>query len=212
MNHYNIEKYIDYQFGGNCYSISFENFMIIVDPCVSYENVKKKCHNFKEIKAIFITHGHFDHFNELYSYLINTNAKIYLHKNAIVKLSSSAQNCSALFGNPIKVDSNLINDRVIAISDNVFTIDEIQFESKYFPGHSDCCVSLMFDNNIFVGDFIFKRSVGRTDLYTSSNVMMGLSLKKFKELKLNLFNIYCGHGDNTTFEDEIKYNSYLNRL
>ena len=59
------------------------------------------------------------------------------------------------------------------------------------------------------GDFIFKGSIGRTDLYTGKSVIMKLSLEKFKSLKLGDFCIMPGHDKTTNFVDEIKNNPYL---
>ena len=60
---------------------------------------------------------------------------------------------------------------------------------------------------MFVGDFIFYRSVGRTDLATGSIEEMNKSIKKIT--KYNDAVIYPGHGKSTTLSDEIKNNPYF---
>ena len=75
-------------------------------------------------------------------------------------------------------------------------------------GHTDGSVLLIYKDIMFAGDTIFKGSIGRTDLYSGSESKMHQSLKLIKELNPNLI-IYTGHGENTTLEEELKYNYYL---
>ena len=95
-NWFRVERFVEGGLEANCYTISFEDFSCVIDPCVSYKSIIRQSKHLKEIKAIFITHGHFDHFLELQSYIDNTDAIIYLHKKAVEKLNSPAKNCSKL--------------------------------------------------------------------------------------------------------------------
>ena len=67
------------------------------------------------------------------------------------------------------------------------------------------------ENIIFVGDFIFKNSIGRCDLETGNYKEMQKSINKFKLKFKNNKNliIYPGHGDATNIEQELKHNIYL---
>ena len=61
---------------------------------------------------------------------------------------------------------------------------------------------------MFTGDFLFKNSIGRTDLETGNDIEMKKSIDKI--LKYNdIMKIYAGHGPSTTLELEKKYNYYL---
>ncbi|MCL2311509.1 MAG: MBL fold metallo-hydrolase [Firmicutes bacterium] len=44
----------------NCYFITKNNDLIVVDPGDDYEKIKDKIGNFN-LKAVFLTHNHFDH-------------------------------------------------------------------------------------------------------------------------------------------------------
>ena len=109
----------------------------------------------------------------------------------------------------IKTDERFIKvrDGRLVINDNLF-IDVIET-----PGHSDCSVCYLIDDLLFTGDFIFKNSIGRTDLQTGNDVMMKLSIDKIKEddrlKKYFDYVIYPGHEEITTLNDEFKYNPYL---
>ena len=102
---------------------------------------------------------------------------------------------------------------------------EIKLDTKYYdfdisliltPGHSDCSYTILIDDLLFTGDFLFKESIGRTDLYTGSSFIMNQSLKKIINLDLLKKNedyyIYPGHGDYTTLNYEKKYNYYLKMI
>lgn len=205
---FRVEMFVEGGLEANCYLLSFEEFSIVIDPCVSLQSIKQKARHLKEIKGVFITHGHFDHFLELKSYIDGTNANIYLHKKAIEKLKSSVKNCSKLCGYDLSFDLDLISGRVITVNSD-FEIEGYNIKCQEWPGHTDCCISFMYEDFMFTGDFIFKGSIGRTDLYTGNSVIMKLSLEKFKSLKLGDFCIMPGHDKTTSFVDEIKNNPYL---
>ena len=54
---------------------------------------------------------------------------------------------------------------------------------------------------MFVGDFIFEGSIGRTDLEYGNNEDMKNSIKKILEYKDNII-IYPGHGNKTCLDNE----------
>lgn len=88
-------------------------------------------------------------------------------------------------------------------------IDNFKFEVIYNPGHTDDSISFYFkdDNIIFVGDFVFKDTVGRCDL--GGNIIdMKKSITKLKEYNENII-IYPGHGDKTTLNYEKENNPYF---
>ena len=64
-----------------------------------------------------------------------------------------------------------------------YTIGDFSFECIYTPGHSKDSVTFYFkeDNCMFVGDFIFKEAIGRTDLPGGNPNDMKLSLSRIKE-------------------------------
>ena len=63
---------------------------------------------------------------------------------------------------------------------------------------------------MFVGDFIFKGSIGRTDLPTGDPKAMLTSLKKL--IKYDNMLLYPGHGKSTSLDEEKACNPYFQGL
>ncbi|MGN1338612.1 MAG: MBL fold metallo-hydrolase [Candidatus Coprovivens sp.] len=82
------------------------------------------------------------------------------------------------------------------------------FEVIETPGHTDDSVTYYFkeDKIMFTGDFIFYRSIGRTDLGGNDKDMLD-SLEIIKKYPDDI-KIYPGHGLSTILGDEKKYFSY----
>lgn len=92
-----------------------------------------------------------------------------------------------------------------------YEIGDFKFRCVFTPGHSKDSVSFYFpdDEAMFVGDFLFKESVGRCDLPGGSVLEMNASISKIVEYDDNI-SLYPGHNEFTTIGDEKKNNPYLN--
>lgn len=79
-------------------------------------------------------------------------------------------------------------------------------------GHTLDCVSYYFkkDKIMFVGDFIFKDTIGNYDP-KNSEIMLN-SLIEFKNNKYNGVTLYPGHGNETNYDYECKNNLYIKDL
>lgn len=86
------------------------------------------------------------------------------------------------------------------------------FKFKVIPtkGHSEDSVSFLFPdtNDMFVGDFIFKGTIGRVDLEGGSEDEMAYSLNMLRTFAYET-KLYPGHGDITTLDNEMRTNPYL---
>lgn len=78
-------------------------------------------------------------------------------------------------------------------------IDGFNYQVIEVPGHSSDSVVYYFkdDKVMFVGDFIFLNSIGRTDLLSGSAKEMIKSLELIKNYPDDIV-LYPGHGDFTT--------------
>lgn len=91
-----------------------------------------------------------------------------------------------------------------------YQIGPFNFEIIFTKGHADDSVTYYFKNEkiMFTGDFLFKETIGRTDLPTGNNSQMIKSLEKIKKYPDNI-KIYPGHGEETTLKYEKQKNSFL---
>ena len=91
-----------------------------------------------------------------------------------------------------------------------YTLGNFKFDVIYTPGHSSDSICFYFkeDKVMFVGDFIFKDSVGRCDLPTGDIKAMEKSISRIKEYNDDIV-LYSGHGDMTTLGEEKKNNEYF---
>jgi len=101
-------------------------------------------------------------------------------------------------------------DRYISDGDKILFGDE-KLEVIGTAGHTSGCVSFYSAENkcVFVGDALFKGSIGRTDLPTGD---IELLLQNIRNRLLTLPDdtvVYSGHGECTTVSDEKRNNPYF---
>lgn len=91
-----------------------------------------------------------------------------------------------------------------------YEIGTFHFTVIETPGHAKDSITFYFkeDQAMFVGDFLFKESIGRCDLPGGSEIEMKESLKKIKKYPKDI-KIYPGHGESTTLSYELENNYYL---
>lgn len=96
------------------------------------------------------------------------------------------------------------------LEEKQYTIGEFKFKCIYTPGHSKDSVTFYFEeeNCMFVGDFIFKESIGRVDLPGGDKNEMKKSISKILTYDNNI-TLYPGHYEQTTLKDEKNNNPYL---
>lgn len=83
------------------------------------------------------------------------------------------------------------------------------FDVIYNPGHTTDSISIYFkeENKMFVGDFIFYHTIGRTDLTGGNFKEMLKSISNLK--KYDDIIIYPGHGRITSLKEEKSNNIYF---
>jgi glyoxylase-like metal-dependent hydrolase (beta-lactamase superfamily II) len=87
----NVKQIVGFEpFKANCYVITKGPDAIIVDPCIPYEQAKRLVKNAK-IRAVFLTHGHIDHFYYVEEYVAGEIDALYYHPKAYDKLSNTVR-------------------------------------------------------------------------------------------------------------------------
>ena len=94
--------------------------------------------------------------------------------------------------------------------DHIGAIGPFSFEIIKTFGHKADAVTYYFKDDavMFVGDFIFKGSIGRCDLPSGNIKEMKKSINLIKKYDKNI-KLYPGHGDETSLGYEIENNIYM---
>lgn len=99
------------------------------------------------------------------------------------------------------------------LEEKEYKIGKFSFEVIFTKGHTSDSVTYYFQNEkcMFTGDFLFKNSIGRTDLYTGNDLEMKKSLNKIIKYSDDII-VYPGHGDVTSLKYEKENNCFIRRL
>jgi len=153
----------------------------------------------KNNKCIVIDPG--DEFNKIDEHLINPVAVLITHHH--FDHTGALDELIYKYNLPIYNHKNL--------SEKTHEFDEFKFDVIHTPGHSEDSITYYFKDEeiMFTGDFLFKRTIGRTDLETSDVLAMTNSIEKIKNFPDDI-KIYPGHGDNSNLGYEKVYNDFLN--
>lgn len=182
-----VQNYI----GSNTYVVHLtENDVIIIDAGASLENVLEIVKG-KNVHGIFITHAHFDHILCLQDYLERFGCPLYISKNGLHKLGDSNANLSKMF---LGIDLEIVvNNDIVVVHDN----DTLEIANKKIKviettGHSNCSMSFLVEDILFVGDVVFENGVGRIDFPDSNKEELYQSISHLKQQPYS--HVYAGHG------------------
>ena len=143
-----------------------------------------------------LTHGHFDHTGAALAVSAETGAPIYINK----------KDCSPKGSyNPMSF-SLPENGRHLSEGD-VLELAGMKFEIMETPGHTPGGVTIRCGEALFTGDTLFKGSCGRVDFEGGSLEEELLSIKRICALPRD-YEVYPGHMDSSTLEQERCFNYY----
>ncbi len=183
---------------------------IIVDPSFISKTMDDTIEHQKlNIKGIFLTHGHFDHFMAAKFYQQKYQCPLYLHEDDISLIDDPRKNCSIYRGKSLILDAE-----PTAIYDGeVFKFENSTLEVLHTPFHTSgsCCFLIKEQHLLLSGDTLFYRTIGRSDLPSSESSKIESSLSKLRWLddQYPLLKVYPGHGKTTSLHEEIAFNSYF---
>lgn len=108
--------------------------------------------------------------------------------------------------------NELINKYSITVCDyqNKIKFPYFVFKIIDTPGHTSDSITYYFEKEkiMFTGDFLFKLSIGRTDLPSGSYDDMLKSIDNIKKYKEDII-IYPGHGEKTSLNIEKMNNEFF---
>ncbi len=200
-------------FSTNCYLVrnteTKEGFLI--DPG-DYEEKLLDVLREKEVKltAIYLTHGHLDHFMAAERIKAEYNVSVYCHEEELAVLADPVQNLTARF-----MRNGIVFKDAIGLEDGAeFTAAGVPVKLFHTPGHTPggCCYYLPEHGILFSGDTLFFRSIGNTEFPGGS---MGTLSRSIREKLYTLPEdtvVYAGHGEETDIGSEKRENPFVPNL
>lgn len=197
----------------NCYVLIDDatKKAIVVDPGDEGDKIVQLIKDLNvEVEAILLTHAHFDHIGAVDAVRDAFDVPVYIHEIEKEWLGNPALNGSGKYA---QLPDVINREADYHLTDETeLTIGPFHFKLYHTPGHSPGSVTYHLKNHdvAFVGDVIFRQSIGRTDLVGGS---METLLKSIHDHILTMDEttiLYPGHGPVTTPEMEQDDNPFLN--
>lgn len=193
----------------NCYFLNKEDSkeVIVVDPAdrgdLLYQKLTEAGY---EIKAILLTHGHFDHILGADEMRKLASVKIYALDVERQICENSGANLSDQFGKACTISVD-----VYVKDGDVIEAAGMKAKVIATPGHTigSCCYYFEEDKVLISGDTLFEESVGRSDFPTGSHSQLVHSIEDRLMVLEDDVDVFPGHGDQTTIGHERKYNPFL---
>jgi len=194
-----IKKYSLGSLQANCYFLIEANDLILIDPgddaSFILEEIQRQRLN---LKAIFATHGHFDHIGAVGEIQQSFNVPFYINEKDLFLVERLNETAKYFLGyNPYFLPPKNIKE----LNSKPFHISRFTFDVIFTPGHTPGSVCFYFQKEklVFTGDTLFKDGVGRTDFSYSSRKDLENSLKRIFSLPKKTA-VYPGHGGETTIK------------
>lgn len=192
----------------NCYFISDEETRecVVVDPGAEAKNLLAYLENKGlQVKAILLTHGHFDHILAVDSLKEALKVPVYAAEAEKEVLLDADKNLSIQMGVSVTVEA----DRWLKDGECIELLRQ-EVRCILTPGHTcgGMCYYFPKAGVLFSGDTLFQESVGRTDFPTGSMSTLIRSVREKLFVLPKAVRVYPGHGMITSIENEAMYNPY----
>lgn len=157
------------------------------------------------LEAILATHAHFDHVDGVKGLADATGAHVYCSDYAVPVLSG-AEGCNAsdypIEGVSADIIHVLADGQTLEVGD--FTVTTIAT-----PGHTPGDLTFEIAGNLFCGDLLFYRSVGRTDFPGGDFPTLLASVAKLAKMYPRDTPVHPGHMRSTSLGEELAGNPFL---
>lgn len=186
---------------------------VMIDAGFLYEKEKEALlkfidNNNLKLVRIINTHLHFDHqFGNKFLF-DNFGLKPEAHA-ADEHLLEEIKTGKRIFGFPVQEDSQELGRHIL--EGEMIKFGNSTFKALYVPGHTPGHLAFYSSEykKVFVGDVLFRGSVGRTDFPGGDHAQLIRSIQKELLVLPDDTVVYSGHGPTTTIGEEKSHNPYL---
>ncbi len=192
----------------NCYILSCADTKkaVIIDPGGDPDVIEAYVDGAKlEPVEVISTHGHSDHIASAEDLRERYGIPYAIHGADLEILKLSVR--EAPFWGMGRIREPKV-DRIIAPGDEIVFGNE-RGKVLHTPGHTPGGISILFDGFVIVGDALFNRSIGRTDLHGGDFDTLLDSIRTRLLVLPDETIVYCGHGPRTTIGEEKRENPFL---
>lgn len=194
--------------GTNCYIIgdpdSKEAFVIDPDDGPAVVDTLKE--RGLTCIGILLTHGHSDHIHGVQTLMDTYRAPVYIHERDLPCLYDPQVNLSVLHGRPVTITGGTI--KTVKDGQHIGS-GKMDFQVLETPGHTVGGVCYYMSPAVFVGDTLFRESVGRTDFPGGDFEALAQSIRTKLFTLPDQTMAYPGHGPETQIAFEKENNPYL---
>jgi glyoxylase-like metal-dependent hydrolase (beta-lactamase superfamily II) len=205
-----IVSFADPYFDQNCMIVRRRDThaALVLDPGLQVAAVSDHIekHDIK-VDFILLTHGHVDHVFGVPAIKEQTGARTYMHPLDREQLERNPKVVRqfgldpAVLGHPV-IDEELEEGKAVGWQD-------LAFDVIHTPGHTRGSVTFLLGQQLFGGDTLFRRSIGRSDLPGGDFETLMTSIQgKLYALPPETI-VYPGHGPATTIGEEMRENPFV---
>ncbi len=157
------------------------------------------------VRAILLTHAHFDHIGAVQPLREALNVPVWLHPHDLALYRAGAQSAARWnlpFVQPAEPEGQITQAQV-------FTAGKLTLTARELPGHAPGHVVFVGEGLAIVGDTLFKGGIGRTDLPGGNHpqLMRGIQAELLS-LPADTA-VYPGHGPASSIGAEQAANPFL---
>jgi glyoxylase-like metal-dependent hydrolase (beta-lactamase superfamily II) len=181
---------------------------VVIDPGDEPERILRALASAKLTPVALVhTHAHLDHITGSRAVKEATGAPIRLHP-ADRPLYDALPEQAAFFG--LQAQAPLPPDTPLSDGERIH-FGPYVLRAVHTPGHTPGSTCFLLEGDhpmLFAGDTLFRRSIGRTDLWGGDTDTILASIRE-KLFKLpGDVPVVCGHGPGTTIDEEKRLNPF----
>ncbi len=181
---------------------------VVIDPGDEPERILRALESERLVPvALLHTHAHLDHITASRAVKEATGAPIRLHP-ADRPLYDALPEQAAFFG--LRAEAPLSPDAPLSDGD-IVRFGPYRLRAIHTPGHTPGSTCFLLEGDapvLFSGDTLFRRSIGRTDLWGGDTDAILASIRGRLFPLEGSTPVVCGHGDGTTIAEEKRLNPF----